>query len=148
MRTRTRYGYFFAALMLAIAARAEQWFTVASPWADATGTHVEVDLESVQARGPDGQAVIRVSYDGARPHGAGFHYRSFVASARFDCQRRTISLTSAAYYAQAAGAGPRVGADSSSRQGGMPGNLLDSVPAAARRALLRATCATTRTSAV
>lgn len=132
--------------MLAASARAEQWFTVDSPGAEATGTRVEVDLESVHARGPGGEAAIRVTYDVLQPHAAGFQYRSLVAGALFDCQRRTISLASAAYYTQAAGAGARVGADSSSKEAGPSDGLLNTVPLATRRALLRATCATTQHS--
>jgi hypothetical protein len=147
MRTRTRYLCLLATLMVAGAGRAEQWFTVASPGVQATGTQVEVDLESLHARGPDGEAVIRVTYDDLQPHSAGYQYRSFVASALFDCQRRIISLTGAVYYAQAAGTGPRLGTDSAARQAGISPTLLDSIPAAARRALLRATCATTRSPA-
>lgn len=147
MRTRAKYFCLFAGLMLGIPASAEQWFSVASPGADATGTRVEVDLDSVHARGQDGEGVIRVTFDALQPHSAGFRYRSFVASAQFDCQRRSISLFSAAYYAQPGGKGSRLGADSSGREAGMPPALLDSVPAAARRALLRATCATIHTPA-
>lgn len=134
--------------MLTAAAQAEQWFTVGSPGAEATGALVEVDLESLRARGPGGEAAIRVTYDVLQRHAAGFQYRSLAANALFDCQRRTISLTSAAYYTQAAGAGARLGADTSAKEAGLSDSLLDTVPLAARRALLRATCATTQTSAL
>lgn len=148
MRTRTSALCLAVGFGIATAARAQQWFAVVSPGAQAAGTHVEADLESVHARGPGGEAVIRVTYDAPRAHGAGFQYRSFVANARFDCQRRTITLTSAAYYAQPAGAGARVGNDGSAKEAGLSSALLDTIPQATRRALLRATCATTQTSAL
>jgi hypothetical protein len=147
MRTRTKSYCFSAWLILGVPAGAEQWFAVASPGADAAGTWVEVDLDSIHARGQGGEGVIRITFDAPQPHGAGFRYRSVIAGAQFDCQRRIINLTSAAYYDQPAGKGSRLGADSSGRQGGMPPALLDSIPAAARRALLRASCATNHTSA-
>jgi surface-adhesin protein E len=147
MRMRANHLYFSAVLILGSPAGAEQWFAVASPGADAAGTRVEVDLDSIHARGQGGEGVIRVTFDLPQRHGAGFSYRSVIASAQFDCQRRIISLTSAAYYAQPAGKGSRLGSDSSARQAGMPPALLDSIPVAARRALLRASCATTPTSA-
>ena len=76
---------------------------------------------------------------------AGFAFRSFVASAQFDCQRRSISLISAAYFELPHGDGMRVGTDSSGREAGMPESLLQSIPLAALQALLKATCALART---
>jgi hypothetical protein len=145
MRTRVKYLCLTAGLALGIPAGAEQWFTVAGADTDATGSMVEVDLDSVHARGSSGEAVIRVSHNVLKQHSAGFSYRSFVASAQFDCQRQNIRLNSATYYALPAGQGSRLGADNSGRQAGMPPALLHSIPEAARRALLKATCAT-RTS--
>lgn len=148
MGLRTKYLCLFAASMLGTAVSAEQWFDVAGPSANETGTHVEVDLDSVRVRGQGGgEGVIRVTYDLLQPHAAGFRYRSFVANAQFDCQRRNIALTNSVYHAQPGGKGQRLGADSSDKETGMLVALLDSIPAAARRALLRATCATTRTPA-
>jgi hypothetical protein len=144
MRTRTTNLCLLAMLAVAAAAGAEQWFTVASPGPNLTGTRVEVDLESLQVRGADGEAVIRVTYDAFQPHSAGYQYRSFIAKAVCDCQRRTIKLSAAVYYAQGDGAGQRLGTDSTATRAEMSPALLDSIPAAARRALLRATCATTQ----
>ena len=56
-----------------------------------------------------------------------------------------ISLISAAYFSLPRGGGPRVGADSSGRQAGMPESLVRSLPTTALQALLKATCATTQT---
>jgi hypothetical protein len=148
MRTRATYFCLVAGLTFGARADAEQWFTVGSPSADATGTLVEVDLDTVRPRGQGGEGVIRVTFDVPQPHGTEFRYRSFVGNAQFDCQRRHISLTRATYYGQPAGKGSRLGTDSSAREAGVPPRLLDSVPAAARGALLRATCATTQTSAI
>jgi hypothetical protein len=144
MHTRTRYFFLLAGFMLGGAATAQQWFSVAGPGAEASTTGVEVDLDSLRPRAGGGEGVIRITYDSPRPHGAEFRFRSIVANARFDCQRRSISLNHAAYYPQPAGGGPQLGADDSGSQGGMPADLLDSVPATARRALLRASCANSR----
>jgi hypothetical protein len=117
---------------------------VGGPGAEQLQVLVEVELESLRARGAGGEGVIRVSYDALQQHGAGFGYRSFVGTAHFDCQRRSISISSAAYYALPGAGGARVGTDSSGRQSGMPPGLVSSIPAATRQALLRATCATTQ----
>jgi hypothetical protein len=147
MQTCIRYFCLLAGLLLGAPARAEQWFAVASPGVDGTGSRVEVDLETVRARGRGGEGAIRVTFDLLQPHSAGFRYRSFVANAQFDCQRHRITLTSADYFSQAGAQGSLLGTDSSSREVGVPPAILDSVPAPARRALLRATCATTRPAA-
>jgi hypothetical protein len=144
MQTCIWYFCLVAGLLLGAPARAEQWFVVASPGVDGTGSRVEVDLETVRARGRGGEGAIRVTFDLLQPHSAGFRYRSFVANAQFDCQRHHVTLTSADYFSQAGGKGSLLGADSSSQALGVPPAVLDSVPASARRALLRATCATTR----
>jgi hypothetical protein len=144
MKTRIRYFCLLAGLLLGAPARAEQWFAVASPGADGADSRVEVDLETVRVRSRGGEGAIRVTFDLLQPHSAGFRYRSFVANAQFDCQRHRITLTSAEYFSQAGGKGSLLGADSSSREVGVPPAVLDSIPASARRALLRATCATTR----
>jgi hypothetical protein len=123
---------------------ADNWFAVARPGNATTETVVEVDLDSVRARGTISEGVIRVSYKAPRVHRTGFGYQSVVATAQFDCGRRAVSLASAAYFSQENGRGDRVGADSSGREEGMPPGLLDSVPVATRQALLRATCATTQ----
>jgi len=147
MQTRIRYFFLVAGLLLGVPGRAEQWFAVASPGVDGTGTHVEVDLDTVRARGRGGEGAIRVTFDLLRPHSAGFRYRSFVAHAQFDCQRHRITLASADYFSQASGKGTLLGADTASSEVGVPTAVLDSVPASSRRALLRATCATTRSAA-
>jgi hypothetical protein len=135
-----------AGLLATALVQAAQWFRVDRPGGEAgAGPLVEVDLETVRVRGPRGEGVIRVSHDLQQPHPAGFGYRSFVATAQFDCQRLTVNLSSAAYYAEPAAEGARLGADSAGRENGMPPGLLDSVPLAVRRSLLRATCATTQT---
>jgi hypothetical protein len=144
MKTHVNYLVIAAGLLLGKLAHAQNWFTVITPGPQATTVLVEVDLDSVHSHGTGGEGVIRVTHDAERPHAAGFRYRSFIATAQFDCQRRSISFASAAYFAQAAGQGLRVGADSSGREAGMPPGLLDSVPARVRQALLRATCATVR----
>jgi hypothetical protein len=144
MGTDKRCICLLAGFVLSVAASAEQWFAVSSPDAAQDSTVVEVDLETIRARDQGGEALIRVTHDAARTHTAGFAYRSFVATAQFDCQRRGIALVSAAYYAQAEGRGERVGADSSGKAAGMPPALLDSIPAQARQALLKAMCASTR----
>lgn len=127
-----------AALLLWAPSRAEQWFAVERPGARAHAL-VEVDLDSIDARGSI--EVIRVSFDTAQQHTAGFEYRSFVGIAQFDCRRRSVALASAAYYTRPAGKGDRAGADSAARESGMPPNLIGSIPVAAVQALLRATCA-------
>jgi hypothetical protein len=144
MLTHIKYFCLLAGLLLWAPARAQQWFTVASPGVDGTGSWVEVDLETVRPRSRGGEGAIRVTFDALQPHSAGFRYRSFVANAQFDCQRHRITLTSADYFSQPGGNGSQLGTDSSSREVGVPPAVLDSVPAPARRALLRATCATTR----
>jgi hypothetical protein len=142
MRSRTKYFCLVVSLVLGPPANAEQWFSVSGPGAAADGTRVEVDLDSVRARGQGGESVIQVTFDALQPHRAGFRFRSIIATAQFDCQRRIISLTSAAYYDGPAGKGLRLGADSSGKQAGMPPALLDSIPATALRALVKATCTT------
>jgi len=132
-----------AGLVLGGPVWAGQWFAVTRPDARSGGTLVEIDLDTVRIRNQGGEGVIRVSFEVFQPHSAGFGYRSFVATAQFDCQRRTVSLTSAAYYALPSGAGMRMGTDSSGRDAGMPPGLLDRIPAAARQALLKATCTPT-----
>ena len=147
MQKRIRYFCLAAGLLLCVPGRAEQWFAVASPGVDGTGTQVEVDLDTIRTRGRGGEGAIRVTFDMLRPHSAGFRYRSFVANAQFDCQRHRIALTSADYFSQAGGKGSLLGADTASSEVGVPAAVLDSVPAPSRRALLRATCATTRSAA-
>lgn len=132
-----------AGLLLGASACAQQWFTVSGPGAGAGETVVEIDLETVRIRNQGGEGVIRVTFDVMQAHGGGYAFRSFVATAQLDCLRRNIVLTSAAYYAQPAAQGQRVGADSSGRQAGMPPELLEKIPLAARQALLKATCTVT-----
>jgi hypothetical protein len=139
---RTFFGI-LAGLTLGAPAWSEQWFTVSGP-AVQGGTVVEIDLETVRLRSHGGDGVIRVTYDVLQPHGNGFGYRSFVATTQLDCVRRTIVLTSAAYYALPNGQGQRVGTDSSGRDAGMPPGLLEKIPAAARQAILKATCTPTQ----
>jgi hypothetical protein len=131
-----------AGLLLSASACAEQWFTVASPGIDPAATLVEIDLDTLRMQGGGGEGAIRVTLDVLQPHHGGFEFRSFVATAQFDCSRRSIALTSAAYYPLPAGKGPRLGVDSSGRQAGMPPTLLESMPTGARHALLKAMCAT------
>ena len=145
MRAHCKRLCLVAALSASGLACAQQWFALAGPDTEATGTLVEVDLDSVRSRGQVGEAIIRVSHDALRQHATGFGFRSFVASAQFDCQRRSVTLISAAYFALPRGDGPRVGADSSGRHAGMPESLLRSMPMTALQALLKATCATTQT---
>ena len=139
---RTKYLGILAALLLGATARAEQWFTVAGPESRG-GALVEIDLETVRIRSQGGEGVIRLTFDVPQPHTGGFGYRSFVATAQFDCQRRVISLTSSAYFALPAGKGQRVGADSSGREAGMPPDILEKIPMPAGQAILKAACATT-----
>jgi hypothetical protein len=141
MEMRRKYFCILAGLLLSAPAWAEQWFTVVSPGAYEATTVVEIDLDTVRMRGASGEGVIRITLDVLQPHAAGFGFRSFVAMAQFDCQRRGMLLTSAAYYPLPAGAGPRLGADSAAREGGMPPGLLERIPASARQAILRAACA-------
>jgi len=146
MKTRGGRAGLAAALLAAAPCWAAQWFAVGSPRESAPRTLVEVDLETLGARRHGGGAVIRVSYAADQAHQNGFRFRSFVGNAQFDCQRRTVTLTSAAYYPQAQGQGERLGADSAGSASGMPAALLQTIPAADRQALLRATCATTQPS--
>jgi len=136
-----------AAALCCSPAVAGNWFAVARPGAANAETVVEVDLDTVRARGTISEGVIRVSYKASRMHRDGFAYRSFVGTAQFDCGRHVVALASAAYFSLASGQGDRVGADSSGREEGMPPALLESVPDPTRHALLRATCATTQNPA-
>ncbi|MBI2771565.1 MAG: hypothetical protein HYX47_18210 [Burkholderiales bacterium] len=147
MAKQTKYCCFLVAgLALAEPLCAQQWFPLANAGTDAAGVTVEIDLQSVRARSPVGEGVIRVTFDVLQPHPAGFGFRSFVGTAQFDCQRRTVQLASAAYFAQPSGEGVRVGSDSSGRESGMPPGLLERVPATVRQALLRASCAAAPTN--
>ena len=142
MTIQTRLAGIAAVVLAAAPCWPAQWFAVGGPKDAAAGPLVEVDLETLGPRRRGGVAVIRVSYATAQPHEDGFHYRSFVGNAQFDCQRRTITLSSAAFYQAPQGERERVGADSSGSVSGMPAALLDSIPAGERLALLRASCAT------
>jgi hypothetical protein len=144
MGTDKRSICLLAGFVLSVAASAEQWFTVSN--ADATGqaSTVDIDLETIRTRDQGGEALIRATHEATRSHPGGFAYRSFIATAQFDCQRRSIALVSAAYFSQPEGKGQRLGADSSGREAGMPPGLIESIPPQARQALLRAMCATTR----
>lgn len=133
-----------AALLAAAPCWSAQWFAVGGPRDPASRTLVEVDLETLGPRRHGGEAVIRVSHASGQAHEDGFRYRSFVGNAHFDCQRRTVTLTSAAYYRLAQGQGERLGSDSAGSASGMPPRLLHTIPAADRQALLRASCATTQ----
>src|SRR5689334_10048803 len=108
-------------MALSAPACAEQWFDVSG--ADAS-TALAVDLDSIRAHDQNGEALVRVTHDVLHPHIAGFGYRSFVATAQFDCQRRSITLTSAAYYALPDGKGARLESDSATKEPGMPTALL------------------------
>jgi hypothetical protein len=144
-RTRMHWkkGCFAAALSVGVGnAAASQWFPVSGPEIDSSVVPtVEIDLETLHLRGAVADGVIRVSLPDPKLHSAGFGYRSFVATAQFDCQRRLLTLSSAAYFADAEAVGTRLGSDSNAREGGMPDDLLDQIPASARKALLRASCA-------
>lgn len=140
MEMRRKLLGFFAGLMLAAPASAQQWFAVSGPGVRAGGAMVEIDLDTVRIRSHGGEGVIRVTLELPQVHSAGFGYRSFVATSQLDCAKRSITLTSAAYYPLPAGQGQRLGADSSGRESGMPPDLLEKIPAAARQAILRATC--------
>ncbi|MHB1124642.1 MAG: surface-adhesin E family protein [Ramlibacter sp.] len=142
MKIQTRWAGIAAALLAAAPCWPAQWFAVGGPREAASGPLVEVDLETLGPRRRGGEAVIRVSYAAPLAHEDGFRYRSFVGNAQFDCQRRIISLTSAAFYQLPQGQGERLGADSAGSASGMPASLLDSIPARERQALLRASCAT------
>lgn len=142
MRNHSKLIGLLAGSCLAAAVCAGQWFTVASPASDASAPRVEIDLETVRIRESGGEGVIRISFDTPQAHGAGFSFRAFVATAWFDCATRSISLGSAAYYELPSAHGARLGADSSGRQNGMPPSLLESIPVAARQALVKASCAT------
>jgi len=142
MGTYTKLLGLLAGLILNASAAAGQWFAVDSPGGAAAATLVEIDLDTVHAQGSSGEGVIRVTSDRLQPHGDGFGYRSFVATAQFDCARRGVMLSSAAYFALPAGKGVRLGADSSGRQAGMPPHLIEIIPMATRQALLKAICAT------
>lgn len=142
MKMQTRWAGVAAALLAAAPGWPAQWFAVGGPRNAASVPLVEVDLETLGPRRRGGEAVIRVSYAAPQPHEDGFRYRSFVGNAQFDCQRRVISLTSAAFFRLPQGQGDRVGADSTGSLSGMPAALLDSIPAGDRQALLRASCAT------
>jgi hypothetical protein len=144
MGTDKRSICLLAGFVLSVAASAEQWFAVSSTDASVPGSTVEIDLETIRARGLVGEALIRVTHELPRSHATGFSYRSFVATAQFDCDRRSVALLSAAYCALGEGRGQRVGADSSGKEAGMPDGLIDSIPAQARMALLKAMCATGR----
>jgi hypothetical protein len=142
MEMRRKFIGILAGLTLGAAAWAEQWFAVSGP-APQGGTVVEIDLETVRIRSQGGDGVIRVTFEVLQPHGSGIGYRSFVATSQLDCVRRTIVPTSAAYYALPQGQGQRVATDSSGRDAGMPPGLIEKIPAAARQAILKATCTPT-----
>lgn len=130
-----------AGLLLGAPACAQQWFTVSGPGAGPDDTVVEIDLETVRIHHHGGEGVIRVTFDVMQAHGSGgFAFRSIIANTQLDCVRRSIVLTSAAYYALPAAQGPRIAVDSSGREAGMPPDLLDKIPSAARQSLLKATC--------
>ncbi len=131
-----------AALLAAAPSWPAQWFTVGGPGDAASGPLVEVDLETLGPRARGGEAVIRVTHAASQPHEGGFRYRSFVGNARFDCQRRVVSLTSAAFYRLPQGQGERLGAHSTDSATSMSAALLETIPASKRQALLRASCAT------
>lgn len=128
------------ALLAAANAHASQWFPLDSRAPGTPSTVVEVDLSTVRLGGGAGEAVVRVTHESAQPHPNGYAYRSFIATAQFDCQRQSVSLVSAAYFTGASGQGTRLGADSTGRASGMPARLQDSIPPHARQALLRAAC--------
>jgi hypothetical protein len=146
MKYLTSVGLLAAALSCSPAC-ADNWFAVAKPGTASADTQVEVNLDTVRARGAVSEGVIRVSYKTPRTHPRGFGYQSFVATAQFDCSRHVVALASAAYFSLAGGHGNRVGVDSSGREEGMSPGLLESVPVPTRQALLRATCATPQTPA-
>ena len=145
MRSHTRHFCFIAGLLVSGMACSEQWFTLDAPASEPSRTSVEVDLDSLRDQGHVGEVVIRVSYEEAQQHDTGFPYRSFVATARFDCQRRNVNLLSADYFSLPGANGSRAGANSSGEESGTPDHLLDGIPPATRRALLKAACATIQT---
>jgi hypothetical protein len=147
MGMRTKFLCLIAGSLLGAQACADQWFTVNAPSQEVDRAMVEVDLETVRVRGNSGDGVIRISFDALQSHSAGFSYRSFLANVQFDCQRRVITLTSATYFGSPGGKGQRLGTDSAGKEAGMPPGLLETIPSAARQALLKAACATTQTSA-
>ncbi len=120
---------------------AQQWFDVMGPQAEPAAIVVDVDLDSVRARGHVGEAIVRVSYRTPQPHVAGYSFRSFVGSAQFDCPKRSISLISATYFELPRGDGARLGSDGTGRESGISQSLLTSMPVATLQALLKATCA-------
>lgn len=136
-----KYGALLAGWLIAVPCQAQNWFNVSRPASPQPGAMVEVDLDTVRAIEHGGEGIIRASFDAPRPHGTGFAYRSFVGTAQFDCRQRSITLTSAAYFLLPQAQGPRLGADSSGRDAGMPPDLVESLPLRAREALLRAACA-------
>ena len=140
MEMRRKFFAIVAGLVLGAPACAQQWFAVSGPSGRAGGAVVEIDLDTVRIRSHGGEGVIRVTFEVLQAHGGGFGYRSFVASALLDCTTQGITLTSAAYYALPEAQGQRVGTDSSGREAGMPPELLEKIPVAARQAILRATC--------
>lgn len=144
MSMRRQYFCVLVGLSVAAPAAAEQWFAVSAADAQGRGTLVEVDLDTVRIRPQSGEAVIRATFDPPQRHRSGFDYRSFTATAQLDCQRRSINLTSAAYYASPSAGGARIGADSSGREAGMPPELIDQIPAPARQAILKASCTPTQ----
>jgi hypothetical protein len=139
--------YLAFGLLAGTHAWADQWFNVTGPSQEQERTVVEVDLDTVRMRGQNGEGAIRVTFDAPQLHAGGFGYRSFLANAQFDCQRRLVTLNGAAYYSLPSAQGQRLGVDSAGKSAGMPPNLLESIPTAARQALLKAACATTQTSA-
>jgi hypothetical protein len=141
MPTHIAFIGLIAGLFFGSTACAGQWFTVTSPGLENMPAVVEIDLESLRAQAPGGEAVIRVSTQAVQPHAGGFGFRSFVATAHFDCAKRNITLSSAAYFALPAGQGARLGADSAAKETGMPAKILDIVPPLASQALVRAACA-------
>lgn len=145
MTSPTKFICLLACWLASTATSAEQWFAVQSPGAEPARTAVEVDLDSIRTRAQVGETVIRVTYESPQQHASGFTFRSVVATALFDCQRRAISLISGAYFAAPQGNGLRVGVESSGLAAGMPETLLRSIPTPTLHALLRATCATTQT---
>lgn len=142
MEVPVKYLCLLVGLLHAVtAAHASEWFALNSGDYAPVATLVEVDLSTIRLRAGTGEAVIRVTHDPPQAHASGFAYRSFIATAQIECQRQSVSLVSAAYFAQPRGQGSRLAADSSGRESGMPTRLLESIPPHARQALLRAACA-------
>lgn len=140
MHIGTRHTGAAAALLAAAACWPAQWFAVGGP-DQGGGTLVEVDVQTLASRPEGGEALIRVSYPTAQAHERGFTFRSFVGNAHFDCQRRRITITSAAYFRWPQGEGERLAAESAGTAAGVTEALLSSIPAPHRQALLRASCA-------